>query len=165
MDEDLRRLERDAARGEPESAARLRAARQRGGDRVLPRWNPFTKVQCALSFECPKEWADMGHTEEPEVRFCDQCERPVHLVRSEAAFLDHAEAGRCVALPEGLPGLLVGANRDGSAVFHHPLSGVPGPTLTFLWGRLLCFLLLLAAGLYFAGAWLGFWPFDPRQLF
>lgn len=59
-------------------------------------------VRCELAFVCDVSWTDMEATADPSVRSCAKCAREVYDVRDEAEFLDHARAGRCVAVPLGL---------------------------------------------------------------
>jgi hypothetical protein len=168
MDEQLRKLEREAAAGDAESAARLEAAERRS--RLLPRWNPLTRVSCALAFSCPKEWDAMDVTGQPGVRHCDHCAKDVYEAPTEASFKEHAKAGRCVSVPPGagyavsvggepIPGPTIlqpdSVRLGGVAVDYDRLTGPARRTLSV--PRLLSALVFLSAAAYGVGGWLGWW--------
>ena len=172
MDERLRKLEREAASGGPESAARLEAAERRS--RLLPRWNPLTRVSCALAFACPKGWDDMDATEQAGVRHCDHCAKDVYEAPTEESFLEHAKAGHCVSVPPGAgyavsvegqtipmvptpyPGEREFVRLGGVAV--DPYDRLTGPARRTSPVRVLLALVLLGSAVYGVGGWLGHWP-------
>lgn len=60
-----------------------------------------TEVEnCPLDFQvqCPKRWLELRPIGRADVRFCESCNREVHLCPDENAAIEHAQAGRCVAL-------------------------------------------------------------------
>jgi hypothetical protein len=52
---------------------------------------------CTLSYRCPMRWDDLLATDNPKVRQCDECDRNVHLVESQAEFDDQISKGHCIA--------------------------------------------------------------------
>ena len=59
-------------------------------------WN----CEHAFEIECPMKWADLEPTETNRVRHCHSCDQLVHLCETPQEFVDHGNAGRCVAVPE-----------------------------------------------------------------
>lgn len=53
---------------------------------------------CTVQFKCPKFWRQLTPTEDPKVRWCDQCSDEVHLVETEEELAEQAALGRCVAI-------------------------------------------------------------------
>ena len=53
---------------------------------------------CTVRFKCPKLWRMLTETEDPKIRFCEQCAKQVYLVETEAELGMHSSAGRCVAI-------------------------------------------------------------------
>jgi hypothetical protein len=66
--------------------------------------------------ECPRTWAEMAATSDPDVRRCAQCDDFVYFCRSDAETLEHAFAGHCIAREEPseaeLPDLVIGRPRS-----------------------------------------------------
>ena len=56
---------------------------------------------CPVAFQkvCPKLWRDLRQTSEENVRFCDTCQRPVFYCEGDAALIEHARQGHCIATP------------------------------------------------------------------
>ncbi|HVF85638.1 MAG TPA: hypothetical protein VM821_06630 [Abditibacteriaceae bacterium] len=56
-------------------------------------------VNCDIKFrfECPKLWQNLDDTQEPDVKFCDACQREVFLCSSDEETMEHAEQGHCIA--------------------------------------------------------------------
>ncbi|MCI0702034.1 MAG: TIGR02996 domain-containing protein [Planctomycetia bacterium] len=48
--------------------------------------------------ECPKQWARLTPTENPRLRFCGSCQKPVRYCDSLAVARDHARLGNCIAV-------------------------------------------------------------------
>lgn len=57
---------------------------------------------CAVTFgfRCPRTWDALTRTADPLVRFCSACDERVYFAATFDEADEHAEAGRCVALPE-----------------------------------------------------------------
>lgn len=53
---------------------------------------------CTVNFQCPKLWRRLAVTDDPKVRFCDQCFEQVHLVETEEELAEKSAMGRCVAI-------------------------------------------------------------------
>ncbi|MBM3985638.1 MAG: hypothetical protein FJ296_08130 [Planctomycetes bacterium] len=52
---------------------------------------------CTWTVRCPLRWNDLARTKRPDVRYCGECQRDVHLVESDEALRDAAARGWCVA--------------------------------------------------------------------
>jgi uncharacterized protein (TIGR02996 family) len=48
-------------------------------------------------FRCPLAWEGLSSTQDPSVRHCDSCKRPVFFCANLAEVRSHAEARNCVA--------------------------------------------------------------------
>ena len=55
-----------------------------------------------FSFECPKWWDTLAATDDPAVRSCDACQKPVHYCATIDEAKLHAWDGHCVAVQLGL---------------------------------------------------------------
>jgi hypothetical protein len=55
-------------------------------------------TKCDFSFLCSKLWHELRETEDPSQRLCDQCSKPVFLVRNREEFAQVQAEGRCVAV-------------------------------------------------------------------
>ncbi len=53
---------------------------------------------CTVNFQCPKLWERLATTDDPKVRFCDQCLEHVYLVQSEEELAEQSAHRRCVAI-------------------------------------------------------------------
>ena len=56
--------------------------------------------RCAreFAFRCPKEWGALAPTDDPGVRFCNGCQKPVYYVASIGEGRERAANNECVAL-------------------------------------------------------------------
>jgi hypothetical protein len=57
-------------------------------------WN----CENAFDFVCPRKWNALGHTEAPEIRYCDVCNQNVYLCETPLEFVSQGKLGRCVAI-------------------------------------------------------------------
>ncbi|MEL7314331.1 MAG: hypothetical protein AAFN08_05185 [Cyanobacteria bacterium J06559_3] len=65
-------------------------------------WN----CENAFEIKCPMRWASLKPTDHKDVRHCDRCRQSVYRCYSAEEFVEHGNAGRCVAIPEHVvPGL------------------------------------------------------------
>ena len=66
---------------------------------------PMTIANCQFEFKCPKQWGELTDDGKLDSRFCDACERRVHLCVTNEELRARAKAGECVAFyrPRGLP--------------------------------------------------------------
>jgi len=49
-------------------------------------------------FKCPRQWSALALTEDPRVRHCDVCSKPVYFSANVDEAMDHARRGECVAV-------------------------------------------------------------------
>jgi hypothetical protein len=54
-------------------------------------------LNCTVEFECPKTWADLARTEQPNVRHCGTCEKDVTHCTTQEQLDELAKQGACVA--------------------------------------------------------------------
>lgn len=65
-------------------------------------WN----CENAFEIKCPMRWDSLRPTGQPDVRHCNRCQQNVYRCHSAEEFVEHGNAGRCVAIPENMvPGL------------------------------------------------------------
>ena len=58
---------------------------------------PIENCRFAFAFQCPRTWDALRPTDDPQVRFCEACLKPVYLCDSQDAVSRRAAAGDCVA--------------------------------------------------------------------
>jgi uncharacterized protein (TIGR02996 family) len=51
---------------------------------------------------CPKRWENLKGTNDPNVRHCDSCQKPVHYCRTLPEAQAHTRQGHCVAVQLGV---------------------------------------------------------------
>jgi hypothetical protein len=51
-----------------------------------------------FEFQCPRRWASLRLTDDPNVRLCESCLQQVHLCQNDEEVLAHSQRGECVAL-------------------------------------------------------------------
>ena len=74
-----------------------------------PRLAPFldrARIECGVfEFQCPQQWGALNPTPDPQIRHCDSCDQPVHLVVNEAQLRERAANRQCIAVvaPSELP--------------------------------------------------------------
>ena len=61
-------------------------------------WNDVAKISCEFRFKCPKVWDNLQLTQQEGIRHCPECNRDVHLARTEEDFRRHADEGQRVAV-------------------------------------------------------------------
>jgi len=61
-------------------------------------WNDEAKILCEFEVRCHKLWKLLDPTPIDDVRYCPECERDVHSVRTQEEYRQHAEQGHCVAV-------------------------------------------------------------------
>ncbi len=49
-------------------------------------------------FKCPRRWSALALTDDPRVRHCDACSKPVYFSANVDEAMDHARRGECVAV-------------------------------------------------------------------
>jgi lipoate synthase len=54
-------------------------------------------LECDFAFKCPRKWADLVKRDEPNVRYCDICEREVFYAFTRDEFEYHKSLDRCIA--------------------------------------------------------------------
>jgi hypothetical protein len=68
-------------------------------------------LDVVMQYRCPLQWRALTQTDDPLVRYCDECQKPVYFCEDRGARIDHAKAGHCMAfeVPEDLGGVFMGA--------------------------------------------------------
>ena len=59
---------------------------------------------CRFKFRCNQSWNLLLRTEDPDLRYCTECERGVHFCTTDAQLAEAVRLGRCVAIPQNLEG-------------------------------------------------------------
>ncbi len=71
--------------------------------------NFFTIKNCEFSYQCPRAWERLATTDVEGERFCEACQRTVHLCEDDSTLNSHVAAGHCVAVEDKSRGeMLVG---------------------------------------------------------
>lgn len=53
---------------------------------------------CKFEFDCPREFAKLETTDDPNVRFCQHCSCHVYHCNTLRELAKHSQAGHCVSL-------------------------------------------------------------------
>ncbi len=56
----------------------------------------------AFSFQCPREWSSLTKTGISGIRQCQACGEDVTLCKTVDQFVELGNAGKCVAIPDGV---------------------------------------------------------------
>ena len=60
--------------------------------------------QCNLfKFECPQQWDSMTATQNPDIRFCEQCKEAVYFCHTEEELRNRGQHGQCAAIAIPVP--------------------------------------------------------------
>jgi len=54
-------------------------------------------LNCAMEFECPKDWFALEPTDKAEIKHCNQCKKEVHLCVNQEELNQAVEQQLCVA--------------------------------------------------------------------
>lgn len=54
-------------------------------------------LNCEFEFECPKNWFDLTPTYDANVKYCDSCNKDVHLCVTQEELDNHAAQRHCIA--------------------------------------------------------------------
>lgn len=57
---------------------------------------------CSWGYKCEKTWGSLIATDNSNVRFCDACEKEVHLCKTKRELADSVLMNRCVAFSSRL---------------------------------------------------------------
>jgi hypothetical protein len=58
---------------------------------------------CEMEVNCPKQWDELAPTENPLIRNCSDCGKPVHFISSQNELDMAAIDGQCVAFVSETP--------------------------------------------------------------
>ena len=53
---------------------------------------------CQFAYRCHRRWERLRETDDPAVRFCRACRKPVFFCRTEAELVHATALDRCVAI-------------------------------------------------------------------
>ncbi len=56
---------------------------------------------CKFSFKCPKEWASLKPTDQPDQRYCNECNQIVYFCKTGKQLMAAIKEDRCVAVAVG----------------------------------------------------------------
>lgn len=54
-------------------------------------------LNCEFEFECPKNWFDLTLTHDAKIKYCETCNKDVHLCTTQEELDAHAEQRHCIA--------------------------------------------------------------------
>lgn len=54
-------------------------------------------LNCEFEFECSKNWFDLTPTHDAKVKYCETCNKDVHLCVTQEELDSHAERRHCIA--------------------------------------------------------------------
>jgi hypothetical protein len=60
-----------------------------------------TLRNCVFGFKCTAKWNDLDRTSNRSIRFCQECQKEVHLCLRDEELAEAIKLNRCVAI-EGL---------------------------------------------------------------
>lgn len=85
------------------------------------------KRDCRVNYKCPKAWGDLNKTDNPDVRYCNQCEKNVHFCADVDALKEANIEYLCVAVPvsEGFEEGVMMGDIDWSGFGGEPPSPLP----------------------------------------
>jgi hypothetical protein len=61
---------------------------------------PITNCPIQFRVECPKLWEKLHTTSDESIRFCETCQKNVHLCLSMEEVHHHATLGNCIAVSQ-----------------------------------------------------------------
>jgi hypothetical protein len=64
----------------------------------IPDDDEFTIRNCVFAFKCAANWRDLIPTEDDKVRFCNGCQKEVHLCEDDDALVKSIRLNRCIAI-------------------------------------------------------------------
>lgn len=64
----------------------------------LNREPEVTVKNCQFLFECKAKWTDLIKSEDKNIRFCDQCQKDVHLCLTDESLIKAISFNYCVAI-------------------------------------------------------------------
>lgn len=95
---------------------RLRGLREAVGDDWWRALDYAAVEHCVqFTYRCPQRWDTLEPTEDPSVRHCTECQRPVHYCRTVREAHERADAGECVAIDSRPTRVSFGAVRQAQA--------------------------------------------------
>ncbi len=59
----------------------------------------YTIIHCEFEFKCSLDWKNLKLTNDPKVRYCEECKKNVNLCTSNEEIDESWEKGLCVAHP------------------------------------------------------------------
>jgi hypothetical protein len=59
----------------------------------------FQFRNCEVAFKCDADWFELDETSNEKIRFCNSCQKPVHLCIQEDELLAAIKSNLCVAIP------------------------------------------------------------------
>ena len=60
--------------------------------------NLFQFRNCKFAFRCNADWFELDETQDEKIRFCNDCQRQVHLCDTEEKLTNAIKSNLCVAI-------------------------------------------------------------------
>mgnify|MGYP000742321081 CR=1 FL=1 len=54
----------------------------------------------SVKYECPLKWKNLKKTDDPTIRFCNECNKNVYQCKNENDMDEHIKLNHCIALEE-----------------------------------------------------------------
>ena len=54
----------------------------------------------SVEYECPLKWKNLKKTDDPTIRFCNECNKNVYLCNTEQKMDKHVKLNHCIAVEE-----------------------------------------------------------------
>lgn len=58
----------------------------------------ITIRNCTFAYRCDRKWAELTKSDNPDVRFCNECQKNVYFCRSDDELAEAVKQDRCVAI-------------------------------------------------------------------
>ena len=73
----------------------------------MPEYNDLQIRNCVFAFKCKTDWDYLPDTEDPKIRFCNECTREVHLCKTDKDLVNAVKRNHCVAILSPYTGSMV----------------------------------------------------------
>lgn len=61
----------------------------------------FRIRNCRFAFKCQQKWEELDETSNDSIRFCNECQKEVHLSIDDDTLVENIRLNRCVAIDDG----------------------------------------------------------------
>jgi hypothetical protein len=86
-----------------------------------------TIINCKFEYKCDLDWDLLNETQDPKIRFCNQCKKEVKLCLSNNEIDRAWETGTCVAHPIYSPELVEKIKKYEAGLGPYPFKAIEMP--------------------------------------